>query len=78
MTENNINEEKAISEKTLTKILTEEVNSNIASEKKLTEVNRSPDEFKEESIQLVINSDGVLETTSEAKNILTALIKEKL
>ena len=46
--------------------------------KKLTEVNRSPDEFKEESIQLVINSDGVLETTSEAKNILTALIKEKL
>ena len=78
MTENNINEEKAISEKTLTKILTEEVNSNIASEKNLIEVNRSPYEFKEEPIQLVISSDGVLETTSEAINILTALKKEKL
>ena len=78
MTENNINEEIAISEKSLTKILTAEVNSNIASEKNLIEINRSPYEFKEEPIQLVISSDGVLETTSEAINILTALKKEKL
>ena len=33
---------------------------------------------KEKPIQLVINSDGVFETTSEAINILTSLKKEKL
>ena len=78
MTENKINEINTYSETTLSKILTSEVNSNLASEKNLISIKRIPYEFKEEPIQLVISSDGSLETTTEAINILTALKNEKL
>jgi hypothetical protein len=74
----NINEIKNNSENNYNKIQTTEPNSNLASEKNLISVNRTPYEFKEEPIQLVISSDGILETTTEAINILTALKNEKL
>ena len=78
MTENNINEVNQNSENNLTKNITAEISSNVASEKNLISINHSPYEFKEEPIQLVISSDGMLETTTEAINILTALKNEKL
>ncbi len=65
-------------EKSYNRILTTETNSNLASEKSLIAVNHTPYEFKDEPIQLVISSDGILETTTEAINILTALKNEKL
>ena len=65
-------------EKSYNRILTTEINSNLASEKSLIAVNHTPYEFKDEPIQLVISSDGILETTTEAINILTALKNEKL
>ena len=73
----NTNENKNNFEKNINRIITE-TNSNLASEKSLISVNRTPYEFKEEPIQLVISSDGILETTTEAINILTALKNEKL
>ena len=76
MTEKNTNEINTNSENSLGKIL--ESNSNLASEKNLISINRTPYEFKEEPIQLVISSEDILETTTEAINILTALKNEKL
>ena len=76
MTEKNTNEINTNSENSLGKIL--ESNSNLASEKNLLSINRTPYEFKEEPIQLVISSEDILETTTEAINILTALKNEKL
>ena len=73
-----INQISQNSENTLSKLLTAEVDSNLASEKNLISINRTLYEFKEEPIQLVISSEGMLETTSEAINILTALKNEKL
>ena len=78
MSDNMINQISQNSENTLSKLLTDEVDSNLASEKNLISINRTLYEFKEEPIQLVISSEGILETTSEAINILTALKNEKL
>ena len=78
MSDNMINQISQNSENTLSKLLTAEVDSNLASEKNLISINRTLYEFKEEPIQLVISSEGMLETTSEAINILTALKNEKL
>ena len=78
MSDNNANEIITNSEKGLEKVLSLETNSNLASQKSLLSISRTPYEFKDEPIQLVISSEDILETTAEAINILTALKNEKL
>ena len=76
--ENKLNEKKNLRDKNLYKTINFETSSNLASEKNLIAIERTQYEFKDEPVQLVISSDGILETTTEAINILTALKNEKL
>ena len=59
MSDNNINEKITNSEKGLDKALASEANSNLASQKSLLSISRTPYEFKEEPIQLVISSEDI-------------------
>ena len=92
MSENNLNENKDNSEKSLNNIneinknsdnslniiTNKEINSNLTSEKSLISISNTPYEFKDEPIQLVLVSEDRLETTAEAINMLTGLKNQKL
>ena len=73
-----INETKKSEDKISNKTNNSETSSNLASQKSLIAIDHIHYEFKDEPIQLVISTDGILETTAEAINILTALKNEKL
>ena len=80
MEEHRINEIKKYGDRNIiiNKNNNSESSSNLASQKSLIAIERIHYEFKDEPIQLVISTDGVLEPTAEAINILTALKNEKL
>ena len=79
MAEKPINENQLIPENISENTTNEDVNSSIITPNEDSTNRTSSSEFKEEPIQLVLSSkDGLLETTTEAINILTGLKNEKL
>ena len=73
-----INEEKLNSEKLVDNSIKTETNSSkntLADSKSIIQLSN---EFKDEPIQLVLTRNGLLETTTEAINILTSLKNEKI
>ncbi len=74
----NQNEIISNSTNSLINLSTKDISSNLTSEKNLITINSTPYEFKDEPIQIVLVSDGRLETTAEAINILYSLKNQKL
>lgn len=72
----NQNEIISNSTNSLINLSTKDISSNLTSEKNLITI--SPYEFKDEPIQIVLASEGRLETTAEAINILYSLKNQKL
>ena len=78
MSEEPINEVNSNSEQSSDNTINTEANSGQSFINDNTSVNQILSEFKDEPIQLVISNNGLLETTTEAINILTSLKNEKL
>ena len=80
MTEKEINENNSLPEKSPENTVTPEANSSkiIQNEDSSVECSSLSSEFKDVPIQLVLSSNGLLETTTEAINVLTGLKNEKL
>ena len=78
MSEKPINEDNTNYEQSLDNTINTEANSSHNFLNDSASVNQILSEFKDEPIQLVISNNGLLETTTEAINILTALKNEKL
>ena len=74
----NQNEIISNSENSLINLSYKDISSNLASDKNLIAINNTPYEFKDEPIQVVLVSEGRLETTAEAINILYSLKNQKL
>ena len=74
----NQNEINSNSTNSLINLSTKDISSNLTSEKNLIAISSTPYEFKDEPIQVVLASDGRLETTAEAINILYSLKNQKL
>ena len=74
----NQNEINSNSTNSLINLSTKDISSNLTSEKNLIAISSTPYEFKDEPIQVVLVSDGRLETTAEAINILYSLKNQKL
>jgi len=74
----NQNEIISNSTNSLINLSSKDISSNLTSEKNLISINSTPYEFKDEPIQVVLVSEGRLETTAEAINILYSLKNQKL